>query len=48
MFESDMDAEDREGSVTVSTGMLLLLGALLAIHFGGIRFSSGVEAGLKL
>jgi hypothetical protein len=43
-----MDPDDQRGALTVSTGMLVLLGALLAIHFGGIRFSSGVEAGLTL
>jgi hypothetical protein len=48
MHESDIDLEDREASVTVGGGMLLLLGLVLAIHFAGIRFSSGVQAGLTL
>lgn len=48
MHEFDLDAEDREASVTVGGGMLFLVALVLAIHFSGIRFSTGVQAGFTL
>jgi hypothetical protein len=48
MFASDIDDADREASVTVSFGMLFLLGLLVAMHMGGLRFASGVSAGVSL
>lgn len=43
-----MDPDDRDASVTISGGMVLLLAGLLALHFGGFRFAGGVSGGITL
>jgi hypothetical protein len=48
MDSATFDADDREAGITVSTGMLLLLGGLVVMHLFGLRFAYGVSGDVSL
>jgi hypothetical protein len=48
MQTADIDAEDRQASATVTTGMLICLGLLFALHVAGIDFATSGSVGLRL
>jgi small-conductance mechanosensitive channel len=48
MQTADIDAENREATATVTTGMLVCVAILFALHVAGIDFATSGSVGLRL
>jgi hypothetical protein len=48
MDSATFDLDDREAGVSISLGMMIFLGMLVAFHVAGLRFAGGVSGSAAL